>query len=129
MSSPDSAPVPDTEARIVDLESDLRECATGEVGELMVKGPQIMQGYWGDKDLTSRSLKDGWFRTRDLARMDQDGAFYLVDRKDDLIISSGYNIGIRHDVDGRADNDYTYDQACGNHDNAKNLYAGAACPV
>ena len=85
-------PLPDTDARIMDMETGERECSVGEIGELVVKGPQVMQGYWGDKDLTSRSLKDGWFYTRDLARMDQDGVFYLVDRKDDLIISSGFNV-------------------------------------
>jgi long-chain acyl-CoA synthetase len=85
-------PLPDTDARIMDTETGERECSVGEIGELVVKGPQIMQGYWGDKDLTSRSLRDGWLYTRDLARMDQDGVFYLVDRKDDLIISSGFNV-------------------------------------
>jgi long-chain acyl-CoA synthetase len=85
-------PLPDTDARIMDMETGERECSVGEIGELVVKGPQIMQGYWGDKDLTSRSLKDGWLYTRDLARMDRDGVFYLVDRKDDLIISSGFNV-------------------------------------
>jgi long-chain acyl-CoA synthetase len=63
-----------------------------EVGELVVKGPQIMQGYWNNKDLTSASLRDGWFYTGDLARMDQEGFFYIVDRKDDLILSSGFNV-------------------------------------
>jgi len=85
-------PLPDTDAKIVDLEKPDRERFPGEVGELVVKGPQIMRGYWMDSDLTSRVLKDGWFYTGDLGRMDQDGFFYLVDRKDDLIISSGFNI-------------------------------------
>jgi long-chain acyl-CoA synthetase len=85
-------PVPDTEARIVDLESGFRECPTGEVGELMVKGPQIMQGYWNNASLTATCLRDGWLRTGDLARMDEKGFFYLVDRKDDMIITSGFNV-------------------------------------
>ncbi|MEW6666653.1 MAG: AMP-binding protein [Thermodesulfobacteriota bacterium] len=85
-------PLPDTDARIMDLETGQRECGVGEIGELVVKGPQVMQGYWGDRDLTSRRLKDGWLYTGDLARMDGDGVFYLVDRKDDLIISSGFNV-------------------------------------
>ena len=85
-------PLPDTEARIMDLETGERECAVGEIGELVVKGPQIMQGYWRNEDLTSAALRHGWFYTGDLARMDQDGFFYIMDRKDDLIISSGYNI-------------------------------------
>ncbi|PKN65861.1 MAG: long-chain fatty acid--CoA ligase [Deltaproteobacteria bacterium HGW-Deltaproteobacteria-15] len=85
-------PLPDTDAKIVDLENPNRECLPGEIGELVVKGPQIMKGYWNNPDLTSRVLRDSWFYTGDLGRMDQDGFFYLVDRKDDLIISSGFNI-------------------------------------
>lgn len=85
-------PLPDTEARIMDIETGERECPVSEIGELVVKGPQIMQGYWKNEELTAAALRDGWFYTGDLARMDQDGFFYLVDRKDDLIISSGYNI-------------------------------------
>jgi len=85
-------PLPDTEARIMDIETGEKECLVSEIGELVVKGPQIMRGYWKNEDLTSAALRDGWFYTGDLARMDQDGFFYLVDRKDDLIISSGYNI-------------------------------------
>lgn len=85
-------PLPDTDAKILDLENRDRECLPGEIGELLVKGPQIMRGYWNNPELTSRVLKDGWLHTGDLGRMDRDGAFYLVDRKDDLIISSGFNI-------------------------------------
>jgi len=85
-------PLPDTEAKIVDRETGKGECATGEIGELVVKGPQIMQGYWNNEALTSAALRNGWLYTGDLARMDQDGFFYLVDRIDDLIISSGFNI-------------------------------------
>ena len=85
-------PLPDTEAKIVDRETGKAECAAGEIGELVVKGPQIMQGYWNNEALTSAALGNGWLHTGDLARMDQDGFFYLVDRKDDLIISSGFNI-------------------------------------
>jgi long-chain acyl-CoA synthetase len=85
-------PLPDTEAKIVEREEGNEECDAGEIGELIVKGPQIMQGYWKNEDLTSAALRDGWLHTGDLARMDQDGFFYLIDRKDDLIISSGFNI-------------------------------------
>lgn len=85
-------PLPDTEAKIVDRETGNKECGAGEIGELVVKGPQIMQGYWNNEALTSVALRNGWLHTGDLARMDQDGFFYLVDRKDDLIISSGFNI-------------------------------------
>lgn len=85
-------PLPDTEAKIMDMDTGQKECAVGEIGELVVKGPQIMQGYWNDEKLTAAVLRDGWFYTRDMARMDKDGYFYLVDRKDDLIISNGFNI-------------------------------------
>jgi long-chain acyl-CoA synthetase len=85
-------PLPDTEAKIMDIETGLRECGAGEVGELVVKGPQIMRGYWNNEELTAAALSDGWFYTRDMARMDEQGFFYIVDRKDDLIISNGFNI-------------------------------------
>ncbi|MGD0022248.1 MAG: long-chain fatty acid--CoA ligase [Smithellaceae bacterium] len=85
-------PLPDTEVRIMDMETGQKECAMGEVGELVVKGPQIMQGYWNNKELTAAVLCGGWFYTGDMARMDKDGYFYLVDRKDDLIISKGFNV-------------------------------------
>jgi long-chain acyl-CoA synthetase len=85
-------PLPDTEAKIMDIETGERECPVGEIGELVVKGPQIMRGYWNNEDLTSAALRNEWFYTGDLARMDQDGFFYIVDRKDDLIISSGFNV-------------------------------------
>jgi long-chain acyl-CoA synthetase len=85
-------PLPDTEAKIVDLQTGEREFPVGEIGELVVKGPQIMQGYWNNKSLTSKALRNGWFYTGDLARMDEDGFFFLVDRKDDLVISSGFNV-------------------------------------
>lgn len=85
-------PLPDTVAKIVDLETGRRECAAGEVGELVIQGPQIMRGYWNNSKLTAQVLRDGWFYTRDLARMDEQGFFYLVDRRDDLIIANGFNV-------------------------------------
>ena len=85
-------PLPDTEARIVDLETGQRECRVGEIGELVVKGPQVMRGYWNNTELTAAVLQNGWLFTGDLARVDREGFFYLVDRKDDLIISNGFNI-------------------------------------
>jgi len=85
-------PLPDTEAKIMDIETGEKECPVGEIGELVVKGPQIMKEYWNNKALTSAALRNGWFYTGDLARMDQDGFFYLEDRKDDLIITSGFNV-------------------------------------
>jgi long-chain acyl-CoA synthetase len=85
-------PLPDTEARIMDIQTGERECPVGEIGELAVKGPQIMREYWNNRDLTSAALRKGWFYTGDLARMDPKGFFYLADRKDDLIISGGFNV-------------------------------------
>jgi long-chain acyl-CoA synthetase len=85
-------PLPDTEAKIMDVETGKKECPVSEIGELVVKGPQIMRGYWNNEDLTSAVLRHGWFYTGDLARTDEDGFFYIVDRKDDLIISSGFNV-------------------------------------
>lgn len=64
----------------------------GEVGELVVKGPNIMKGYWNRPEETQKALQDGWLFTGDMARMDQDSYFYIVDRKKDMIIAGGYNI-------------------------------------
>ncbi|MBN1664032.1 MAG: long-chain fatty acid--CoA ligase [Deltaproteobacteria bacterium] len=85
-------PLPDTDARIVDIETGTQDLAAGEIGELAIRGPQIMQGYYGNEALTKKALRDGWLLTGDLARMDDAGFFYLVDRKDDLIITSGFNV-------------------------------------
>ena len=85
-------PFPDTDARIVDSGDWEKELPIGEEGELAIKGPQVMLGYWNKPAETEATLKDGWLLTGDIARMDEDGYFYIVDRKKDLIIASGYNI-------------------------------------
>jgi long-chain acyl-CoA synthetase len=85
-------PLPDTEARIMDAETGLREVPLGEVGELTVRGPQVMKGYWKRDDETKHVLRDGWLYTGDLARMDADGFFYIADRKKDMIKSGGENV-------------------------------------
>ena len=85
-------PFPDTDAKIVDPEDWQKELPLGEEGELIVKGPQIMLGYWNKPEENEATLKDGWLLTGDIARMDEDGYFYIVDRKKDLIIAGGYNI-------------------------------------
>jgi long-chain acyl-CoA synthetase len=85
-------PLPDTECRIVDAETGLTEMPTGHVGELAIRGPQVMLGYWNDLEATNRTIRDGWLFTGDLARMDADGFFQIVDRKKDLIITSGFNV-------------------------------------
>lgn len=84
-------PFPDTESRIVDLETG-EELPIGEIGELVVRGPQVMKGYWNKPEETEKVLKDGWLYTGDMARMDEDGYFYILDRRKDLIIAGGYNI-------------------------------------
>ena len=85
-------PVPGTDARIVDLPTGTRTLPPGEVGELVVQGPQVMQGYWHRPEETAVALRDGWLYTGDIARMDEDGYFYIVDRKKDMIIVSGNNV-------------------------------------
>ncbi len=85
-------PIIGTDAKIVDLENPTQELGLDEVGELMVKGPQVMQGYWDDPAETTEAMIDGWLRTGDIARMDPEGYFYIVDRKKDLILSAGYNV-------------------------------------
>ncbi|MFC7393706.1 AMP-binding protein [Scopulibacillus cellulosilyticus] len=84
-------PFPDTDAKVVSAETG-EEADINEIGELMVKGPQVMQGYWNRPDETEAVLKDGWLLTGDLAYMDEEGYFYIVDRKKDMILASGFNI-------------------------------------
>lgn len=85
-------PFPGTSAAVVDAATGSTVLPPGEVGELIVKGPQVMKGYWNMPGDTARTLRDGWLYTGDMARMDDDGYFYIVDRKKDLIIAGGYNI-------------------------------------
>jgi long-chain acyl-CoA synthetase len=85
-------PIIGTEAKIVDAEDFTKELAQGEAGELMVKGPQVMQGYWNHPAETAEAMPDGWLRTGDIASMDEEGYFYIVDRKKDMILSAGYNV-------------------------------------
>jgi long-chain acyl-CoA synthetase len=84
-------PWPDTEVRILDSVTG-EEVPVGEVGELVVRGPQVMKGYWNNPEATATALRDGWLYTGDMARMDEDGFFYIADRKKDLIIAGGFNI-------------------------------------
>jgi long-chain acyl-CoA synthetase len=83
-------PVPSTEIACVDEKG--KEVAVGEPGELIAKGPQIMQGYWQQPDETKNTVKDGWLYTGDIAQMDSDGYFTIVDRKKDMILVSGFNV-------------------------------------
>ena len=85
-------PIPSTDARIVDVETGTREMPVGEPGELVIEGPQVMKGYWNMPEETAEVLRDGWLYTGDVARMDEDGYFYIVDRKKDMISAGGYNV-------------------------------------
>jgi len=85
-------PIPGTEVRIVDLKTGTRELPVGEAGEIVVRGPQVMKGYWNKPAETAQVLRDGWLHTGDIARRDEAGYYYIVDRKKDLIIAGGFNI-------------------------------------
>ncbi len=92
-------PWPDTDARIVDLESGEQEVPVGEIGELVIQGPQVMKGYWQQPTETANVLREHpalgpglWLHTGDIARMDPEGYFQIVDRKKDMIICGGFNV-------------------------------------
>jgi len=85
-------PFPDTDSKIVDMEDASKDLPQGEVGELAVRGPQVMKGYWNKPEETRLVLRDGWLLTGDIAKMDEDGYFFIVDRKKDMILCSGYNV-------------------------------------
>ena len=85
-------PFPDTDAKIVDMEVGGEGLPPGKLGELVIRGPQVMKGYWNRPDDTASVLRNGWLFTGDIATMDEDGYFFIADRKKDLIISMGYNI-------------------------------------
>jgi long-chain acyl-CoA synthetase len=78
------------EMRVVD--ADGADVPPGEVGEIAIRGHNVMKGYWGKPEATAEAIPDGWFRTGDLARVDEDGYFYIVDRKKEMIIRGGYNV-------------------------------------
>jgi long-chain acyl-CoA synthetase len=83
-------PIRGVRMRVVD-DSD-HEVPQGEVGEIVISGPNVMKGYWQRPEATAEAIRDGWFHTGDLARVDSDGYFYIVDRKKDMIIRGGYNV-------------------------------------
>jgi long-chain acyl-CoA synthetase len=83
-------PVGGTEIRLVDDED--KDVPAGEPGELVMRGPFVMAGYWDREDATEEVMRDGWFHTGDIATVDEDGYYFIVDRKKDLIIRGGYNV-------------------------------------
>lgn len=85
-------PMPDTDCKIVDLENPDRELGIGERGELCVRGPQVMLGYWNRPEETALSIRNGWLHTGDVATMDEEGYFRIVDRLKEMIIVSGFNV-------------------------------------
>ncbi len=85
-------PWPDTDAKILEIEAGEQELSVGEIGELAVKGPQVMKGYWKMTEETATVLRNGWLFTGDIGKMDEDGYFYITDRKKDLIKYKGYSV-------------------------------------
>ena len=85
-------PVPNCVMKIMDLEEGNRELAPGEVGEIVDSGPVVVPGYWEKPEETAHAIRDGWLYTGDVGKMDEDGWFYLVDRKKDMIVASGYKV-------------------------------------
>jgi long-chain acyl-CoA synthetase len=83
-------PVPGVEMKLLD--EDGNEVADGEVGEIVIKGPNVMKGYWNKPDATEEAIVDGWFHSGDLAKRDEDGYYFIVDRKKELIVRGGYNV-------------------------------------
>jgi long-chain acyl-CoA synthetase len=85
-------PMPNTELRIMDQDAGTTELKQGEPGEICIKGPQVMKGYWNRDEETKSVLRDGWLYTGDIGKMDEDGYFFIVDRKKEMIITGGFNI-------------------------------------
>ncbi len=83
-------PVRDVEMRLID--TDWNDAPDGEIGEIAIKGPNVMKGYWNRAEATAEAIKDSWFRTGDLAKRDEDGYYFIVDRAKDMIIRGGYNV-------------------------------------
>jgi long-chain acyl-CoA synthetase len=85
-------PLPDVDCRIVSLDDEVTDLGTGEIGELVIRGPMVMKGYHNMPTETTNTLRDGWLYTGDIARMDEDGYFYIVDRKKELIKPGGFQV-------------------------------------
>ena len=89
---------PDTDLVVVDIDTGTKVMPRGELGELICRGPQVMKEYWNNPEETDIAIRDGWFYTGDIVRMDEDGFVFIVDRKKDMIIASGFNVYPR-DID------------------------------
>jgi long-chain acyl-CoA synthetase len=85
-------PIMENDVRLVDIENGVEDVKPGEPGEILIKGPSIMQGYWNNPEETKNQLTDGWLHTGDVGQTDEDGYIYIVDRKKDMIIAGGFNI-------------------------------------
>lgn len=85
-------PFPDNECRIVSLDDEVSDVSVGEIGELVIRGPVMMSGYHNMPTETANAIRDGWLYTGDIARMDEDGYFYIVDRKKDMVLIGGFNV-------------------------------------
>ena len=85
-------PWPDTDVRLVDVETGKKNVPKGEPGEIIIKSPLVMKGYWNKREETAQQMVDGWLHTGDIAVQDEDDYFFIVDRKKDMIIAGGYNI-------------------------------------
>ena len=85
-------PLPGIDIRIVDTDNPKQALAPGEIGEMVIKGPNVLGEYWNNPEETAAAFVDGWLLTGDIGYMDDDGYFYLVDRKKDMILSSGFNV-------------------------------------
>jgi len=85
-------PLADTEIKIMDAETGETEIPIGESGEVVLRGPQVMKGYWNKPEETANVLKDGWLYTGDVGKFDEDGYLFIVDRKKDMLIYKGYNV-------------------------------------
>jgi long-chain acyl-CoA synthetase len=83
-------PIRDVQMKVFDEQD--HELPVGEVGEIVIRGPNVMKGYWNRPDATAEAMRGGWFHSGDLARVDEDGYFFIVDRKKDMIIRGGYNV-------------------------------------
>jgi long-chain acyl-CoA synthetase len=97
-------PLPDVDCRIVSLDDEITDLSTGEIGELVIKGPMVMKGYHNMPTETANTLREGWLYTGDIARMDEDGYFYIVDRKKELIKPGGFQVWPREVEEVISDN-------------------------